>query len=213
MLHHEVVATSTFQLIRVLCADERLHDFIVVGGTALALQIGHRRSEDIALFTQHDMDMPALNAHLSTAYGFRPDFVERNTLKGQIRGVKVDLITFPYPWIAPIVEEEGGRLASLSDIAAMKLSAISQDGTRLKDFIDVAFLSCHLCYADMIACYEHKFPHANPAIPLKAIAYFNDINFNATINLINARYQWPNIERRIHQMRQNPRKCFDELPL
>lgn len=213
MLHHEVVATSTLQLIRALCADERLRDFVVVGGTALALQIGHRRSEDIDLFTQHDMDIPALAAHLGTAYGFRPDFIERNTLKGQIRGVKVDLITFPYPWVRPIVEEEGGRLASIPDIAAMKLSAISQDGTRLKDFIDVAYLSCHLSYADMIACYEKKFPHTNPAIPLKAIAYFNDINFNTTINLINARYQWANIERRIHQMQQTPHKRFGETPL
>lgn len=213
MLHYEAVETSTLQLIKELCADEWLHDFVIVGGTALALQIGHRKSEDIDLFTRHDIDLATLSAHLSSNYGFAPGFVERNTLKGQIKGVKVDLITFPYPWIGPIVNEEGVRLASIDDIAAMKLSAISQNGTRLKDFIDIAFLSCYLSLDNMMNCYERKFPHANPAIPLKAIDYFNDINFNEAINLIHARYSWPSIEKRIRRMQQSPSSCFNDAPM
>lgn len=190
-----------------------LRDFIVVGGTALALQIGHRKSEDIDLFTQRDINIPTLSTHLETTYGFQPSFFERNTLKGQIQEVKVDLITFPYAWISPFVEEEGARLAAIADIAAMKLSAICQNGTRLKDFIDIAYISCHMSFADMIEAYERKFPQANPAIPMKAIDYFNDIDFRQNIALINARFSWKSIERRIAQMKQRPQAQFNSAPM
>jgi hypothetical protein len=53
MLHEETLEAGTLALIRTLSADNRLNDFVLVGGTALALQLGHRKSIDIDLFTPH----------------------------------------------------------------------------------------------------------------------------------------------------------------
>lgn len=72
------------------------------------------------------------------------DFLDTNTLKGQIAETKVDFITHSYPFVKEVKNVEGIRLASLEDIAAMKLNAIVGNGTRLKDFIDIAYLSCYL---------------------------------------------------------------------
>ena len=76
------------------------------------------------------------------------------------------------------IEEEGIRYLSAEDIAAMKLNAIINSGKRLKDFIDIYFLLEHYTLFDMIGFFEIKYPHLNPLIALKAIAYFNDIDPN-----------------------------------
>ena len=213
MLHEQVVETGTLELIKRLCSDERLSSFCLVGGTALALQLGHRRSEDIDLFTQEDIETTSLNAYLSNEYSFSLSFVEKNTLKGDIRGVKVDLITFPYRMVNPMIMEGGMRLAGMGDIAAMKLSAIAQNGTRLKDFVDIAFLSSAMSFSEMINCYAEKFPNSNPVIPLKAVSYFDDINYNESIAVFNARFDWEKIRKRILAMQRSPHTVFPSAPL
>ena len=164
MLYEQVVTPSTLRLLKELSADERLDSFCLVGGTALALQIGHRRSEDIDLFTQHDIDTSALNAHLLSRYAFACSFVEKNTLKGTIRDVKVDLITFPYKMVSPVVREGGLRLAGVGDIAAMKLSAIAERNT------PEGLRRCGLSLlSDVLVCHDRllreKIPQRQPAHP------------------------------------------------
>lgn len=112
-----------------------------------------------------------------------------------------------------MIEEEGVRLAGMGDIAAMKLSAIAQNVTRLKDFIDVAYMSTVMSLSDMIKCYDRKFPDANPAIPMKAVSYFADINFNESICLTDADYSWKGIEKRILDMQRSPDEVFPSAPL
>ena len=51
MLHYETIAPATRKLLNRLMSDNRLHDFVLVGGTSLALQLGHRLSVDLDLFT------------------------------------------------------------------------------------------------------------------------------------------------------------------
>ena len=62
--------------------------------------------------------------------------------------------------------EDGIRLYALEDIVAMKLSAIADNDSRLKDFIDIAFLSTRLSFYSMLKCYEHKFPKSNVIRPI-----------------------------------------------
>jgi hypothetical protein len=124
--------------------DNKLTNFTLVGGTALALYMGHRKSIDIDLFSQEEFDILEIKNHLAERHGLATDDslkTSNATLIGYIQGIKVDCIRYNYTWIEPIVEEEGIRLASLRDIAAMKMVAASQSGTRLKDFIDLAWLS------------------------------------------------------------------------
>ncbi|GAC1313906.1 MAG: hypothetical protein NVSMB24_37810 [Mucilaginibacter sp.] len=192
--------------------DDFLKDFFLVGGTALALQIGHRISVDIDLFSVDGFDKDEMLAYLEDHYSFRLDYENRNTLKGEINGIKVDLITHAYPLIKPLIIEEGIRMTSPEDISAMKLNAISGNGTRLKDFIDIAYLSSLLTLTEMVEAYEAKYSSRNPAMVVKALDYHKDINFDEKIQMINGSYNWKNIEARLNKMTLQPRKLFGQVP-
>ena len=137
MLHEETVEAGTLALIRRLMADENLADFYLVGGTALSLKLGHRISIDIDLFIGRDFDSSAISEHLKKVYGMTDEKTVKNGVFGFIDDVKVDFISHQYPLIKPVELTSGIRMLSLEDIGAMKLSAIVQNGSRIKDFIDV----------------------------------------------------------------------------
>ncbi|MBV7530623.1 nucleotidyl transferase AbiEii/AbiGii toxin family protein [Chitinophaga sp. sic0106] len=211
MLRKETVSESTLELLKSLMKDEHLQDFFLVGGTALALLIGHRISIDLDLFTIAPFNEDAVLTELETNYSFQLDFQARNTIKGRIQEVKVDLITHAYPLVQPLTEEEGVRMASLKDIAAMKLNAITGNGTRLKDFIDIAYLSAYLPLADMLEAYSEKYSSRNPIMVLKALDYHNDIDFKEPIMMLDGEYSWKKIKGRLDQMTLHPQKLFSSI--
>lgn len=208
MLRKETVEKSTLELLKNLMEDQLLGDFFLVGGTALALQIGHRISIDLDLFTQTSFDENKMLSNLEERYQFQMDFQSRNTLKGSIKGVKVDFITHNYPLVKPLIKREGIRMAALEDIAAMKLNAIIGNGTRHKDFIDVAYLSSSLSLAQMIDAYERKYASRNPTMAIKALDYHSDIDFNEPIEMLDGKYKWEEIKRRLGEMTTHPTKLF-----
>ena len=125
MLHTEVVSGKTLELLKKLEAENAMTRFNLAGGTSLALYLGHRRSVDLDLFTPKPFDAAELERFLMDKYGFRTGFMERNTLKGSIDGIKIDCITHSYEYLEKPYIEYGIRLYSMQDIIAMKLSAIS----------------------------------------------------------------------------------------
>ena len=84
MLHTETVTGATLELLKKLEAESALSDFNLAGGTSLSLYLGHRVRVDLDLFTPEPFDATKLEMFLSNGYGFRTDFMERNTLKGTI---------------------------------------------------------------------------------------------------------------------------------
>ncbi len=96
MLHTETVARSTLELLKMLESESVMSNFNLAGGTSLALYLGHRISVDLVLFTPESFDAGKLEIFLRDKYGFRTDFMEKNTLKGTIDGVKIDCITHSY---------------------------------------------------------------------------------------------------------------------
>ncbi|HWD90509.1 MAG TPA: nucleotidyl transferase AbiEii/AbiGii toxin family protein [Mucilaginibacter sp.] len=191
--------------------ESNLADFFLVGGTALSLQIGHRISIDIDLFSLNPFDESGMLAYLESEKGFKLDYLNKNTIKGEIGRTKIDLITHSYPLVKQLELANGIRLASLEDIAAMKLNAIVGNGTRLKDFVDVAFLSCYLSLGQMMDAYEYKYSSRNPVLTLKALLYHNDINFEEPIQLIGTTYSWKVIKKRLDEMAKSPSKIFESL--
>jgi hypothetical protein len=212
MLRKETISQSTLELLKTLMGDQLLGNFFLVGGTALALQIGHRISIDLDLFTQASFNENEVLSYLEERYQFQMDFQAKNTLKGSINGVKVDLITHNYPLVKPLIKTEDIRMASLEDIAAMKLNAITGNGTRLKDFIDVAYLSSFLSLSQMIDAYAEKYASRNPTMTIKALDYHNDINFDEPIEMLDSKYKWDPIKDRLGKMTMNPSKLFQDTP-
>lgn len=213
MLHEETIERTTLELLTALMHDPMMVNFNLAGGTALALYIGHRKSIDLDLFTSEPFDATELGEYLTRQYGFVGTFNRENTLKGTIDGVAVDCITHAYPLTDPVVvSPEGIRLYSMRDIAAMKLSAIADNGSRLKDFIDVAYLSTYLSLADMLQAYEVKFPNSTGIRPIKGLTFFNDIDFDEPIHLIGNTYNWKYVAKRLTDMVRQPRTVFSSRP-
>ena len=211
MLHKETIDAATLELLKRLMGDERLQSFVLVGGTSLALQMGHRISVDLDLFTEKEFEADELREYLERNYHLQTDYLAFATVKGEIDGVQVDCIAHAYPWLKPFVLEEGVRLASLEDICAMKLNAIAGNGTRIKDFVDVAHLSSVFSLQQMLDFYEEKY-NANPLMPLKGIVYFADINKNAPVKMANGKpLNWKMIEKRLLAMEKYPQKVFPQL--
>jgi hypothetical protein len=90
-----------------------------------------------------------------------------------LAGVKVDVVSLKYVWLEPPLVEDGLCLASLLDIAAMKLSAITNRGTR-KDFVDMAFLLERFSLNDMMDAYLRRCPDGMPFLVIKSLSFFDD---------------------------------------
>lgn len=213
MLHKETVDDRTLELLRALQNEPMLSSFNLVGGTALSLRLGHRKSVDLDLFTEEKFDISELRQMLERKYSFRVSYERGYTLKGFVGEVMLDFILYDYPRLMDPDIIDGIRLESIADIIAMKLSAISQNGTRLKDFIDIAALSTLYSLDDMLGFYTAKFPNSNKIMPAKSITYFKDIDFNEPVIMLMGKYNWKSISKRLIDMTKNPNKIFLSLPL
>lgn len=213
MLHLGTVKAETFRLLENLMQDEELSSFSLAGGTSLALLLGHRISIDLDLFTPAPFDAKELELHLIDKYDFKSSYLRGYTLKGMIGDVNIDCIRHDYQFIKNIVETENIRLYSSIDVAAMKLAAIADNGTRLKDFIDIACLSTQCSLSEMLHAYEMKFRNSNSLRAIKGLSYYDDINYNESIQIINGSYEWGKIRDRIYDMQNNPDKIYSSLPL
>ncbi len=175
MLQKNAVEKSTLELLNRLQADKLFDNFILAGGTGLALHLGHRKSEDIDLFTIDPFNEEYFLSELERRYGFILDLRDKNTLKGAIDNVKVDFITHHYKQIRHIQSEYGLRIFSMEDIAAMKVNAIAGDGTRVKDFIDLYFLLKEFSFKSIVSFFEEKYNQRNVMHAIKSVVFFDDV--------------------------------------
>lgn len=115
-------------------------------------------------------------AFMEEEKGFKLNYLNKNTIKGEINGVQIYLITHSYPLVKDLTNIESIRMAGIPHIAAMKLNAIVGNETRLKDFIDIAFLSSFLYLYQMLEAYEIKYKTRNSVTVLKSLDFHEDIN-------------------------------------
>ena len=215
MLQTSTVKESTLELLKRLQAEPLLATTRLVGGTALSLQIGHRESEDLDLFSVEPLEGMLVQQMLVDKYGFLPTVVAENTLIGFIQGVKIDVIYHPFPWLEPAIEEDGIRIATKTDIAAMKVHAIINSSKRPKDFVDVAFLSMHYSYNQIKALLLKRYPAYDPIMADKAVIYFGDIDelLIPEIKMLGYEFDFERIKSRIIKMTDKPDKVYTTAPL
>jgi hypothetical protein len=210
MLYTETVEAGTLDLTRQLMSDEVFKDFYLVGGTALSLKLGHRKSIDIDLFTDKDFDSAKIKNHLQQHYQVEKLQAIKNGVFGLVSDVKVDLIAHQYPLIKPIETVEGIRMLSLEDIGAMKLQAIIQNGSRLKDFVDVYALLNQRSLKQLTDAMEQKYPDVSRGMAQNALLYHNDIDFTVPIKLMKQELDWNKIYKRLHEAIVNTQKIFQK---
>ncbi len=178
----------------------QLEQFYLAGGTALALTVGHRSSEDFDWFTQNNLDDPFLFASLLRDEGvaFMTEHVEKGTLYGTLDGVRVSFIRYQYPLLQPVTRVEGayGTIASLDDIACMKLSAVTQRGAR-KDFVDIyALIESHKPLMTLLQLFKEKYNTNDIASVIYALTYFDDAETEAMPDM-RWNVSWEEIKRQI----------------
>lgn len=181
MLQYRAVYPATLGLLKKLMQYKSLQSFFLVGGTALALQLGHRISVDIDLFTNTDFDTEDilqdigndLDIELVLQKPKNSMIINAKESAKSNEFVKIDLVKYPYPLINKVVTEDTVRLLSVADIIAMKLSAIANRGAK-KDFYDIYELLKTYSIAEMFKFFSIKYPNISHFHILKSLTYFND---------------------------------------
>ena len=104
------------------------------------------------------------------------------------------------------------KLQSEPLLASFKLSTICDNGSRIKDFIDIAYLSTVYSFGEMLEFYKQKFPSSNPLVPTKSLVYFEDINFDKDVVMMQGKFDWNSIAARLNEMTICQNKRFEKEP-
>lgn len=168
MLHYQTIDSSTLELLRKLQALPLFSKMRLVGGTSLALQIGHRKSIDIDLFGELNVGYDVLIDELRNLGEVRPLNNSKNIHCFLIDGVKVDIVNYTYPWLSSQLEADNIVLAKVKDISAMKLNAILGRGSK-KDFIDLYFLLKQFTLKELLQFYNSKYEDGSELLVLKSL--------------------------------------------
>ena len=173
MLSLRTVTPDTLELLKALMSAPELSSLRLVGGTALALQYGHRVSVDLDLFGEVAIDKFELLTLLQGLGEVRVINETKNIHQYFVNGIKVDIVNYPYSWIDAPVEDDSIRLSSPKDIAALKINAIEGRGTK-KDFIDMYLLLQHYSLEEILTFYQQKYPDYSIFRALRSLTYFDD---------------------------------------
>jgi len=152
-----------------------LKDAYLAGGTSCALQIGHRISLDLDFFTEKEFDTETILKQLEQLPGFKLDETAKWTILGSFPKVKFSYFYYPYPLIKKTLQFSQINLASLEDIAAMKIDAICSRGTK-RDFIDLYFLAKRFSLERIFKFYDQKYSRLlnNIVHITRSLYYFAD---------------------------------------
>ncbi len=200
--HPDVLPRVTRKALKFCAADPWFKDapWYLAGGTALALQVGHRKSFDLDFFThEKDFNQQVIASHFPTDH-WKTERVYQGTLFGELEGAKVSFISYPF-FIArqPFISYQSINVLQSRDIGVMKILAMSQRG-RKRDFVDLYWLVHHVeplrwfmdHLKDQIPDVAHDYHHI-----IKALTYFDDaekdempeLNFHANWRTIKKFFQ------------------------
>lgn len=197
-LHPEVMPPAQQEVLRKAGGVATESGFYLAGGTAIAIWLGHRESIDLDWFTGNGIEDPLNLAATLRTGGLSLDVsgVAQGTLHGSAEGVKLSFLEYRYPLLRPSTAwpEYGCELASLEDLACMKLSAIGSRGAK-KDFIDLYALgTTRFTLAQMLDFYQQKFGTTDLLHVLSSLAYFDDAEPEVT-PLLHWNLDWSEVKR------------------
>ena len=179
MLHLNTVNKDSYFLLKEISAIKELDYFSLAGGTSLSLQLGHRISVDLDFFTIKEFNTDDIIQILQSRYKLSEISKNTNSLTLYIsynsQKIKIDFLRHNYPILQDFLIEDGIKLFSIQDIAAMKLNAITNRGAK-KDFHDIYELLLSYSLTKLIELYKRKYAGMNVFTLIKSLNYFEDAN-------------------------------------
>lgn len=195
MLHLETIKPSTLGLLKSLMNDAYLKEFNLVGGTALALHLGHRISEDLDMFTSKPFELVTLKDYIQKKYSADVYAETSIGLRCFIKDVKTDFLNYPYPPLSEAITIDGLRMLQVPDIASMKLSAINSRGAK-RDFYDLYFLLHQYTLQELVKFFMAKYKMSDPFSLIRSLTYFGDAEKDPNpILLTNKKLTWPQVKK------------------
>lgn len=176
-MHPEGLAKATASVLAKLSALPAINQFYLAGGTACALHLGHRFSQDLDFFTEQNFKHLSLADDLSKLGTYKSSILEEETILGFLDKVKISFFRYRYPLLVKPTFDKGIAVADLRDIAAMKLEAIASRGKK-RDFIDLYYIFKKADYTleQAVGWFQKKYSilNHNTFHIYKSLAYFKD---------------------------------------
>lgn len=197
-MYKEVINKKTERLLKEIEKQDILKNFYLAGGTALALQIGHRKSIDLVWFSRDSFSTNKLKNSLKTLGKLKVDEEMEDTLNCSLDGVKLSFFEYPYKVLFPFVDySKNIKLADKRDIACMKINAASSRGSK-KDFIDIYFLLKEYSLKELLELFNRKYKDIdyNRLHILKSLSYFEEAE-NEPMPLMIKGVNWKEIKKEI----------------
>lgn len=193
MLQTRTVEPHTLGLLKRLMSKPYLDQFFLVGGTALALQMGHRVSVDLDLFTIADFNQEDLLASLRHDFEVIVEVTSPSIFIVRIEEVKVDFVRFRYKILYPMMTIESVRMLELRDVAPMKMDAVTKRGSK-KDFYDIYFLLQQMALEEILKLYQQKFDHQTLFHVIKSLTYFEDAEEQPDPVVFDSKITWEKVK-------------------
>jgi len=175
-MYYDVLSEERLKILPLL--KNFREDFYLAGGTALALQVGHRDSNDFDFFSSQDINTISLFEKIKEVFpGYELLKIqeEKNTLTIIInKDIKLSFFSYFYSLVEPLIEDDNFRLASIIDIGCMKLSAIVSRATN-KDYVDIYYVLQQISLEKLLDSAQKKMPELDRNLIIKSLVYFDDI--------------------------------------
>jgi Nucleotidyl transferase AbiEii toxin, Type IV TA system len=184
-LYYNTISEKMKEVLLQLMHIPELSNFRLVGGTSLSLQLGHRKSVDIDLFTDRNADFNAISEAIKS--NFKDILLIHNLANGQtwsLDSVKVDIYDWKVPFLHSPLEYDGIRLAGLEDIAAYKFESISNRRSE-KDFRDLAEILKYLSFNQILTAFRQRYSFVQTSAIIPILLDSNSIIVDETIEMIN----------------------------
>jgi len=176
--------------------------FYLAGGTALALQLGHRTSIDLDFYSFKKFQIEKITHILTT----NPPKIKiigtaEGTIFGKFKKTEFSLFYYPYKLLKPLVLFEKILLASIEDITAMKVAAVIQRGTK-RDFIDIYYLLKKYSLKKIVNLTLKKYPGYQEQLVLRALIYFKEAEKKSNkrpIKILDKSFSWEKAKKEIFE--------------
>ncbi len=175
-IHLEVLSAKTKQVFSLLSKFSWIQQFYLAGGTAMALQLGHRISKDLDFFAPQIFDESQLIQRLSGLGRFQLEKKSDQTIIGFLNDTKLSFLAYQYPLLSPFKIVAGLKTADVIDIACMKIDAIASRGSK-RDFIDLYFVAKEILpLPEILGFFEKKYSSIsyNMMHVKKSLVFFKD---------------------------------------